>query len=65
MLPFVLTIVAASGLFLLAGAARNHGWYVADQLCLRGPALCDSPGVLWIVIAAVALVVTIRAVAKT
>ncbi len=65
MLPFVMTVVAASGLFLLAGAARNQGWYVADQLCLRGPALCDSPGALWMAIAAVALVVTIRAVVKT
>lgn len=65
MLPFVLTIVAASGLFLLAGATRNQGWYVADQLCLRGPALCDSPGLLWIAIAVVALVLSIRAVVKT
>lgn len=65
MLPVILAIVGASGAFLLAGAAKNHGWYLADQLCLQGAALCDRPGLIFISIGVVAVIVTIRAVVKT
>jgi hypothetical protein len=44
MRQFILAIIGAGGLFLLAGAMRNHGWYLADQMCARGAILCDNPG---------------------
>lgn len=64
MLPVILAIVGAGGAFLLAGAAQNRGWYLADQLCLQGAVLCDRPGLIFIAISAVAVIVTIRAVIK-
>jgi hypothetical protein len=43
-LQLVFAVLCGGGLFLLAGATRNHGWYIADQLCLQGAAFCDNPG---------------------
>lgn len=64
-MPLVLALVGAGGVFVLAGAMRNHGWLWADQLCQQGPLLCDHPG--WILTGAGILVLgaSIRAVAKT
>ncbi|MES2749745.1 MAG: hypothetical protein V4661_00055 [Pseudomonadota bacterium] len=65
MLPFVFAIVAGAVAFLLASVTRNQGWYLADQVCSQGGALCDNPKLIFIAVGAVAVIVTIRAVVKT
>jgi hypothetical protein len=65
MQPLILAIVGVGGVFLLAGATRNHGWGVADQVCRIGATLCDNPG--WIIIAAAVLVIVaaVQSIART
>lgn len=46
MLQVIFPILCGGGLFLLAGATRNHGVYVSDQLCLHGAMFCDNPGLI-------------------
>ncbi|MBV5270124.1 MAG: hypothetical protein JZU55_09750 [Afipia sp.] len=65
MRQFILAIVGAGGLFLLAGATRNHGWYLADQVCARGAMLCDNPGWILVTLAVLLFVATIQTIAKT
>lgn len=55
MLQLILALLCGGGLFLLANATRNHGWYISDQLCLQGAVLCDNPG--WIVTIGAVLVI--------
>jgi len=65
MQPIILALVGVAGVFLLAGATKNQGWYLSDQLCQQGAILCDNPGLIFICICALALIVSIRAVVKT
>jgi hypothetical protein len=65
MQPIIFAFVGMAGVFLLAGATRNQGWYLSDQLCQQGAILCDNPGLILISVCAIALIVTIRAVVKT
>jgi len=65
MRQLILAITGAGGVFLLAGATRNHGWSLADQVCVQGAALCDNPGWLLAIIAALLFVATIQSIAKT
>jgi hypothetical protein len=65
MRQFILIIIGAGGLFLLAGATRNHGWYLADQACARGAILCDNPGWILVTLAVLLFVATIQTIAKT
>ncbi|MBN8982218.1 MAG: hypothetical protein J0I29_13225 [Rhizobiales bacterium] len=46
MLHIIFAILSGGGLFLLAGATRNHGWFIADQVCLHGAVLCDNPSLI-------------------
>ncbi len=46
MLQFIFALLCGGGLFLLAGATRNHGWHFADQLCMHGAVICDNPSVI-------------------
>lgn len=46
MLQVIFAFLCGGGLFLLAGATKNHGWYVADQLCLQGAVFCDNPSMI-------------------
>lgn len=61
----ILAITGAGGVFLLAGATRNHGWSLADQVCFRGAILCDNPGWVLATLAALLFVATIHTIAKT
>jgi hypothetical protein len=65
MLPIILVSVGVAGVFLFAGVTRNHGWYLSDQVCQQGAILCDNPGVVFICIGVIALILSIRAVVKT
>jgi hypothetical protein len=65
MQPIILTFVGVAGVFLLAGATKNQGWYLSDQLCQQGAIVCDNPGLILISVCAIALIVTLRAVVKT
>ncbi|HEX7792309.1 MAG TPA: hypothetical protein VF467_17475 [Afipia sp.] len=65
MQPIILSVVGAGGLFLLAGATRNHGWFLADQVCSVGAPLCDNPGWILIIGAALVFVATIHTIART
>ncbi len=64
MQPFLFLIMVVTGTFLLAGTVRNHGWYVADQLCVQGAILCDNPGPLLIIAFILTLIVTLRLAVK-
>jgi len=65
MRQLILAITGAGGIFLLAGATRNHGWSLADEVCIRGAVLCDNPGWVLVVLAALLFVATIQTIAKT
>lgn len=65
MQPIILVLVGVAGVFLLAGVTKNQGWYVSDQLCQQGAFLCDNPGLIFISVCVIALIVSIRTVAKT
>jgi hypothetical protein len=60
----ILVIVSAGGIILLAGAVRNHGWYLADQVCAQGAILCDNPGWVLVTSAVLLFVATIQTIAK-
>lgn len=64
MQPIILALVGVAGVFLLAGATKNQGWYLSDQLCQQGAILCDNPGLILIGVCVIALIVSIRAVVK-
>jgi len=55
MLQVIMAVLFGGGLFLLAGATRNRGWFVSDQVCTLGATFCDNPG--WIVTIGIALVI--------
>jgi len=61
----ILAIVGASGVVLLAGAVRNRGFYLADQVCATGAILCDNPGWVLVVCAVLVFIATIQSIAKT
>ena len=61
----ILAIVGASGVVLLAGAVRNHGYYLADQVCAKGAILCDNPGWVLAFCAVLLFIATIQTIAKT
>lgn len=65
MRQLILAITGAGGIFLLAGATRNHGWPLADEVCRQGTVLCDNPGWVLVTIAALLFVATIQTIAKT
>jgi hypothetical protein len=65
MRQLILAIIGAGGIFLLAGALRNRGWSLADEVCVRGAVLCDNPGWILTIIAALVFVATIQSIAKT
>ncbi|MCF2523644.1 hypothetical protein [Bradyrhizobium sp. G127] len=65
MRQFILAIIGVGGLFLLAGAMRNRGWYLADQVCAQGAILCDNPGWVVAISAVLVFVATIQTIAKT
>ncbi|MEW6767723.1 MAG: hypothetical protein AB1342_06805 [Pseudomonadota bacterium] len=46
MLQIIFAILCGGGLFLLAGAMQNHGWSIADQVCLHGAVFCDNPSLI-------------------
>ncbi|MCX7308870.1 MAG: hypothetical protein NTZ72_13395 [Afipia sp.] len=46
MLQVIFVFLCGGGVFLLAGATRNHGWGVADELCRQGAIFCDNPSVI-------------------
>ena len=46
MLQVIFAFLCGGGAFLLAGATRNRGWTVADQVCLHGAAFCDNPSLI-------------------
>lgn len=64
MRQLILTITGAGGIFLLAGATRNRGWALADEVCRQGATLCDNPGWLLVTLAALLFVATIKTIAK-
>lgn len=45
-LQVIFAILCGGGAFLLAGATRNRGWTVADQMCLQGAVFCDNPSLI-------------------
>ena len=61
----ILAIVGAGGVVLLAGAVRNRGFYLADQVCAKGAILCDNPGWVLVSCAVLVFVATIHTIAKT
>ncbi len=61
----ILAVVSAGGIFLLAGATRNHGYYLADQVCAQGAFLCDNPWWILVPCAVLLFVATIQTIAKT
>ncbi|EKS40461.1 hypothetical protein [Afipia clevelandensis] len=65
MRQLILAIIGAGGVFLLAGALRNRGWPLADEVCVRGAVLCDNPGWILGVVALLVFVATIQSIAKT
>jgi len=62
---FLFLIMIVTGTFLLAGTIRNHGWYLADQLCVQGALLCDNPLPLIIIAFVLTLIVSLRLAVKT
>lgn len=65
MRQLILVVMGAGGIILLAGALRNRGWHLADQICGSGAILCDNP---WWVIVGVAVLLfaaTIQSIVKT
>lgn len=65
MRQLIMAVVGAGGIILLAGAMRNHGWYLADQICGRGAILCDNPHWVLATIAVLLFVATIQTIVKT
>jgi hypothetical protein len=65
MRQLILAISGAGGIFLLAGATRNRGWPLADQVCVHGAVLCDNPGWVLVSVATLLFVATIQTIAKT
>ena len=65
MRQLILAITGAGGVFLLAGALRNRGWALADEGCVRGAVLCDNPGGILAIVAALLFIATIQSIAKT
>jgi len=65
MRQLILAITGVSGVFLLAGALRNRGWPLADEVCVRGAVLCDNPGWILVGVALLLFVATIQSIAKT
>jgi len=65
MRQLILAISGAGGIFLLAGATRNRGWPLADQVFVQGAVLCDNPGWVLAIVAALLFVATIQSIAKT
>lgn len=61
----ILAIVGAGGVFLLAGAMRNRGFSLADQVCAQGSVLCDNPWWVLVPCAVLLFVATIQTIAKT
>ncbi len=61
----ILAIVGAGGVFLLAGALRNRGYSLADQVCAKGAILCDNQWWVLVICAALLFVATIQTIAKT
>lgn len=61
----ILAIVGAGGVFLLAGATRNHGFYLADQVCAQGAILCDNSWMVLVACAVLLFIATIQSIAKT
>ena len=61
----ILAIVCAGGVFLLAGATRNRGFYLADQVCAQGALLCDNSWLVLVICAVLLFVATIQSIAKT
>lgn len=61
----ILAIVGAGGIVLLAGAVRNHGYSLADQVCAKGAILCDNPWWVLVFCAVLLFVATIQSIAKT
>ncbi len=65
MRQLILAITGAGGVFLLAGALRNRGWALADEVCVRESVLCDNPGWILAIVAAMLFIATIHSIAKT
>ncbi len=61
----ILAIVCAGGVFMLAGATRNRGFYLADQVCAQGAFLCDNPWWILVSCAVLLFIATIQSIAKT
>lgn len=53
---FLLTmaLLGAAGIFFLAGATQNSGWWWSYELCQQGAIFCEHPS--WILMAAVVLI---------
>ncbi len=50
MFLLIMALLGASGVFFLASATRNSGWWLSYELCQQGATFCDHPS--WILIAA-------------
>lgn len=65
MRQIILAISGLGGLFLLAGALRNKGWPLADQVCSAGAVLCDNTYGLLVAIAVLIFIATVQSIVKT
>lgn len=65
MRQLAIALIGAGGIVLLAGAMRNHGWSLADQICARGAILCDNPWWVLVAIAVLLFMATIQTIVKT
>ncbi len=65
MRAFILAILGSGIVFLLASGTRNRGWFVSDQLCLLGGALCDNPGLILFVGIVLLVVAAVNAVVQS
>ncbi|HEY0234466.1 MAG TPA: hypothetical protein VGC86_05345 [Afipia sp.] len=50
MFLLIVALLGAAGVFFLAGATQNSGWWWSYELCHQGAIFCEHPS--WILIAA-------------
>lgn len=65
MRQLIIVAMGAGGIILLAGAMRNRGWHLADQICGSAAISCDHPGWVMVGIAVLLFAATIQTIVKT
>ena len=65
MRQLAMAVTGAGGIVLLAGAMRNRGWSLADQICARGAILCDNQWWVLVAIGVLVFMATIQTIVKT